>query len=249
MKTNQNFAERRKELLKKTKEQIASAVSPDILIIQTLNTIDDLNIQLNGLSKRLREWHAYTLPELDHEISDNEAYARLIASKTFDELKKEFVKDGEVSMGSELNEIDYIAVQSLARQISELFQFKQSILIYLESRLKQLAPNITELVGTTIAARLISSAGSLRKLAMLPASTIQLLGAEKALFRHLKTGAKSPKHGFIINHPLIQKAKKSDRGKIARVLGDKLTLCAKVDYFKGEFIGDKILKKLEGRFL
>ncbi len=242
-----DFSQLRIHLLEKTKRQISSAVSPDVMIIQTLNTIDDLTVQLNGLSKRLREWHAYSLPEMAHSIDDNEVYARLIASKSYAELKDEFLK-GNVGMGFEFNEVDYIAVQSLAKTISDLFRFRQSMLNYLESRVHQLAPNVSALVGTTISARLISSAGSLKRLAMLPASTIQLLGAEKALFRHLKTGAKSPKHGFIINHPLIQRARRSDRGKIARALGDKLALCAKVDYFKGDFIGDSLLKKLEARF-
>ncbi len=242
-----SFSETRTLLLERTKKQIAEAVGPDILIIQTLNTLDDLTIQLNGLSKRLREWYSYTLPELDRGLSDNEAYSRLIATKSYDELVKEFVGDA-TPMGAPLNEADYIAVQSLARQIAELFQFRQSLLHYLESRMQQLAPNVTALAGTTISARLLASAGSLRRLAMMPASTIQLLGAEKALFRHLKTGAKSPKHGFIINHPLLQKAKKSMRGKIARALGDKIALCAKVDFFKGDFVADEILNKLETRF-
>lgn len=241
-----SFSQKREKLLSKTREDIANAVNQDILIIQALNTIDDLTTQLNGLSKRLREWHAYTLPELDKAVSDHEDYARLVASKTREELMSEFVKG--TPMGAELEETDYIAVQSLAKQIVDLNQFKKSLLIYLEARLKKLMPNTSTLVGPLIAARLLAGAGSLRKLAMLPASTLQLLGAEKALFRHLKTGAKSPKHGYIINHPLIQKAKAVEKGKIARVIGDKLALCAKVDYFGGEFIADEYLAKLEARF-
>lgn len=241
-----SFAEKREKLLSKTREEIAQSVNQDILIIQALNTIDDLTIQLNGLSKRLREWHAYTVPELDKAVSDHEDYVLLVASKTREELMTQFVKG--TPMGAELDEVDYIAVQSLAKQISELYTFKKSLLIYLEARMKKLMPNMTTLVGALIAARLLAGAGSLRKLAMLPASTLQLLGAEKALFRHLKTGAKSPKHGYIINHPLIQKAKAADKGKIARIIGDKLALCAKVDYFKGDFIADKYLAELEVRF-
>ncbi len=129
-----------------------------------------------------------------------------------------------------------------------MYQFKQSLLIYLEARLKKLLPNMTALAGVTIAARLLAGAGSARKLALLPASTIQLLGAEKALFRHLKSGAKSPKHGYIVNHPLIQKVGRSDKGKASRMLADKLALCARIDYFKGEFKADDYKKELEVRF-
>jgi nucleolar protein 56 len=241
-----DFEKRRTTLISMTKERIALAVHHDILIIQALNTIDDLTVQLNSLSKRLREWHAYSVPEVDRAIDDHETYCRLVAGKSRVELVNEFVSDQE--MGAELDEADYIAVQSLARQITELYQFKQSLLHYMEARLQKLLPNVTALAGTTIAARLLAGAGSAKRLALLPASTIQLLGAEKALFRHLRSGAKSPKHGHIINHPFVQKAKREDKGKVARMLADKLALCARLDYFKGEFKADEYRKDLEVRF-
>lgn len=241
-----DFQELRKKLIAMSKENVAMAVNHDILIIQALNTIDDLTIQVNSLSKRLREWHAYTVPEISKSIADHETYCRLIAGKTRVELVDEFVKGQE--MGADIDEADYIVIQSLAKQITELYQFKQSLLNYLEARLNKLLPNMTALGGVTITARLLAGAGSARKLALLPASTIQLLGAEKALFRHLRSGAKSPKHGHIINHPIVQKASSSDKGKAARMLADKLSLCARIDYFKGEFKADDYKKELEERF-
>jgi nucleolar protein 56 len=108
-------------------------------------------------------------------------------------------------------------------------------------------PNLLELAGATIAARLIELGKGLKHLALLPASTVQLLGAEKALFRHLKTGSRSPKYGVIINHPLIQSAPRDKRGKASRMLADKLSLCARLDYFKGEFKAPDYRKELEAK--
>jgi len=111
--------------------------------------------------------------------------------------------------------------------------------------MKKYCPNLLELGGITISAKLIELGRSVKHLAMLPASTIQLLGAEKALFRHIKMGNKSPKHGVIINHPIVQKAGRKEKGKAARMLADKLSLCARLDFFKGEFKAKEYREELE----
>jgi nucleolar protein 56 len=114
--------------------------------------------------------------------------------------------------------------------------------------MEKVCPNMLVITGSLIGAKLMDQAGGLKNLMEFPASTIQLLGAEKALFRHMKTGAKSPKFGFLHEHPLISQNPKQIQGKIARTLADKICLAVKVDYFKGEFIGDKLLKKIEDKF-
>ena len=111
-----------------------------------------------------------------------------------------------------------------------------------------LCPNTKAICGAYLGAKLIEHAGSFKRLSEMPASTIQILGAEKALFRHLKTGAKPPRHGLIVNHLLIANAPDSMHGKIARALADKIAIASKVDYFKGNFIGDKLIKELEQKF-
>ncbi len=233
-------------LLALTKKQIAEAVTEDTMIAQALASFDELTVQLNTLTSRLREWHAYTLPELDHIISDNERFVKLIAEKSYTELLKEFAADK--SMGALLTDENYIPIQNMAQKLATLYDERGELLNYLEKTLKFRAPNMQALAGTTIAARLLSGAGSLRRLAIMPSSTIQLLGAEKALFRHLRSGAKSPKHGHIFNHQLVQHAKRADAGKVARGLADKLSLCAKLDFFKGEFKGDEYKEALEKKF-
>jgi nucleolar protein 56 len=151
-------------------------------------------------------------------------------------------------MGKHLEELDWQALQGLSFQLVGLYDYKQTLLSYLESVLKRYNPNVHALLGTTIAARVIAGAGSRRRLAVLPASTIQLLGAEKALFRHLKSGARSPKHGYVVNHQLLQQARRENRGKVARALADKAAICAKLDYFEGDFLGEQYLKDLQKRF-
>ena len=248
-----SFMQKKKKLLSLSKQRVSDAVTIDTSIIQTLHAIDELTTTLNTLSKRLRDWYGYVLPELDKAISDHENFVRLVAETSFDDLVEKYHLEN--TMGKKPKSLDEEAQQSFAKHIGELFTLRQSLTHYLEATLQNYCPNILALGGATIAARLLASAGSLRQLALLPSSTIQLLGAEKALFRHLKTGAKSPKHGFIINHQLLQKSPSKIRGKVARALADKLALCAKVDFFRKEVIvgeellGATYLVQLEERFL
>lgn len=241
-----DFPKAREALLERTKKQLQDAVSPDLLIIQSLASSDELTMQLNHLSKRLREWAGYVFPETEHAVSDHERFARLLAEGEQDEIRLQFCSG--TSMGKNLAQPDWQALKNLATRVADMYTYREELLNYLETVLKRHNPNVHALLGTTIAARLISGAGSRRRLAILPASTLQLLGAEKALFRHLKSGARSPKHGHIINHQLIQQARRNDRGKIARALADKAAICAKLDYFEGDFLGDTYLKDLQKRF-
>ena len=133
----------------------------------------------------------------------------------------------------------------LAEHITSLYKLKQKHIGYITILLNDFAPNMTIIAGVTIAARLLSLAGSLKKIVNFPSSTIQILGAEKALFRHLRTGSRPPKYGILHEHPFVQKARQSKKAKVARALAEKIGIASKVDYFKGEYIGDKLLKQVE----
>lgn len=241
-----DFSDLRIKLIELTKSQLGDAISTDILLIQALVSSDELTTTLNTLSKRLREWYGYVLPELDHAIKDHETIAKLIANKSYDELKAEFAPNS--TMGKKQPEEDLKVISSFAKHIHTLYQERTELLDYLEKKLKEFMPNTHALLGTTITARLLASSGSLKSLSRSASSTIQLYGAEKALFRHLKTGARSPKYGHIFSHQLIQRANHKDAGKVARALADKTSVCVKLDYFKGEFLADKYLTALQKRF-
>ena len=232
--------------LELARKAVKESVNHDIYIINAINNIEELQRIINTLIKRLREWYSIYLPELDKQVQDNEAFVNLIIKKDKKALMKELkVKD---SMGSELKKQEIEPILSLANAVDSLIKEDNKLETYLETSMKAHCPNLTILAGSLVGARLLRGAGSLKKLAMMRSSTIQLLGAEKALFRHIKTGAKPPKHGYILQHQLVQRTKKADKGKAARALADKIFLAARMDYFKGEYIGDKLLKELNQRF-
>ncbi|MFH0979191.1 MAG: hypothetical protein V1837_07895 [Candidatus Woesearchaeota archaeon] len=219
-----------------TRQALKDAVGPDSFIIQATSAIEELDKHANGLVKRLREWYELYNPELSREIPDNLAFVQQVC------LSPPKPKD---SAGADLTDKDLSPIVDLAKSCQELFTLRQSYEAYLESILKNSAPNLLSITGALIGAKLICRAGSLKHLSEIPASTVQLLGAEKALFRHMRTGARPPKYGILYQHQLIQRAGKQMQGKAARLLADKISIAAKVDYFKGEFVGDKLFKDIE----
>lgn len=242
-----DFSELRKKLIAETKKKIKASVRKDNLIIQSINSIEEADRAANTLAKRLREWYGFHLPEFSTSIASHQKFAEIILKKSRKELLSEIKLSAEHSMGADFEKEDIDAMLELARLLGAMYNYKERELKYLESAAKKHCPNVTALAGPLITAKLISLAGSLAKLSAMPSSTIQLLGAEKALFRHLTTGAKSPKYGILHEHPFILKAKKSEHGRIARLLADKIAIAAKVDFFKGNFVGDKLKNDIEKR--
>ena len=181
-------------------------------------------------------------------MQDHEKFVMEILKKDKDELLKEIKVSHEDSMGADLGQENLEPIKSLAHQIYDLYQLRKLQEGYISTLMDGLCPNIKTVCGALLAAKLIEHAGSLKRLSEMPASTVQILGAEKALFRHMRTGAKPPRHGIIINHPLISKAPEKMHGKVARSLADKIAIAAKVDYFQGKFIGDKLKEELEKKF-
>ena len=144
-----------------------------------------------------------------------------------------------------MEDSDLAVLQSFCALMLELYKFREKTEGYVDECLKQVAPNMTAIIGASLSARLMSIAGSLDNLAKMPASTLQVLGAEKALFRSLKTGARPPKHGVIFQHTAIHQSPRWQRGKIARALAGKLSIAARVDAFGGDFVGDKLRKNVD----
>jgi nucleolar protein 56 len=231
-----------------TKQQIKESVNNDDLIVQTVSNMSELDITANTLSKRLREWFSLILPELDKGIPDHEKFADLVATKNKKDLLKELGIEKNESMGANLEKVDVEEMKLLATQILGLYNLRDTHELYLEKIMKDYCPNFHAIAGTNIGAKLFEHGKSLKRLACLPASTIQLLGAEKALFRHIKTGSKSPKYGIIYTHYLVQKAKRKDKGMVARAVANKLSIALRIDFFHGKFQGDEMREKLEKKF-
>ncbi|MCX8171005.1 MAG: C/D box methylation guide ribonucleoprotein complex aNOP56 subunit [Candidatus Bathyarchaeota archaeon] len=231
----------------------------DLLIVQAVQALDDSDQTLNLFMSRLREWYGIHFPELSRLVEKHETYARLVYTLgrrdnfTIESLRKEgfpenkaiqIYESAKASMGADLQDMDIEQIQKLSKNILQLYEARANLEKYIDALMEDVAPNLRELAGPSLGARLIALAGGLENLAKMPASTVQVLGAEKALFRSLRTGAKPPKHGVIFQHSLVFRAKKWLRGKIARALAGKLSIAARTDVFTGNYIGDKLKEEL-----
>lgn len=225
------------------KRMLRERVKFDNLLINASDSIDEANKCTNLLSRRLREWAGLNCPEMSRKIEDNIEFAKAFSEKTRNEFLKELKISEYETMGADIKESDVLAIKNLAEEVIRLNKLREIQEKYIEMVMKEKCPNILAVAGANLGARLMALAGSFERMAVLPASTIQILGAEKALFRHIKTGAKSPKHGVILQHPLVLDAK--EKGKAARQVADKISIAAKLDFFKGEFRGDQMLKDLQ----
>ena len=234
--------------LKLTKYDVKNSVNKDTLLIQAINSVDEVDKVINLLVKRLREWYELHNPEFSRAIESHEKFVEGILNKEKSELLEELKIAPNDSIGADLEQEDLKPIRNLTHQIYDLYQLRKKLIDYVSVLMDEFCPNMKAVCDVIIGAKLIEHAGSLKRLSEMPASTIQILGAEKALFRHMKTGAKPPRHGIIVNHPLIAKAPNKLHGKIARTLAGKISIAVKIDYFKGKFIGDKLKKKLEEKF-
>jgi len=251
------YKEINEELIKK--EVSKAGAQNDLIIIQINETLDILKKSLSLFTSRLREWYGLHFPELtDKVIEDNIILAKLITQLghrdnfTLENLQEKFeiredrknrlVKMASQSMGAD---IDLRVVKEYASQILSLSKFTEKLEDKLDDLMEKTAPNMKAIVGSLIGAKLIAKAGSLKKLAFMPASRVQILGAEKALYRFLKTGEKKPKHGLIFQWNQIRGSKPWIRGKISRLIAGKIGLASKVDYFSGDFIGDELSEEID----
>lgn len=235
----------------------------DLIIGQAIQTLDDLDRTANLFMGRLREWYGVHFPELDRLVEKHETYARLILNLgtkdnfTFEALQEEDLPTNKAeqvsriaasSMGADVSDIDLFQIQALSKNVLDTYKLREGMETYINQTMDEVAPNTKAIAGALLGARLIALAGGLENLAKRPASTMQVLGAEKALFRSIKTGARPPKHGLIFQHTLIHDAKRWQRGKIARAIAGKLAIAIRADAFgKGDYVGDKLKAALDRR--
>ncbi|GAV68231.1 Nop domain-containing protein/NOSIC domain-containing protein/NOP5NT domain-containing protein [Cephalotus follicularis] len=240
----------------------------DNMVIQAIFLLDTLDKDVNSFSMRVREWYSWHFPELVKIVNDNYLYAKvskLIEDKSKlsdddipaltdiigDEDKaKEIVEAGKASMGQDLSPIDLINVQQFAQRVMDLSEYRKKLYEYLVSKMNDIAPNLASLIGEVVGARLISHAGSLTNLAKCPASTLQILGAEKALFRALKTRGNTPKYGLIFHSSFIGRASARNKGRMARYLANKCSMASRIDCFAEggtTVFGEKLREQVEER--
>jgi nucleolar protein 56 len=230
------------------KRIVAESVSTDTHIIQSINAIGELDKVCNTLVKRIREWYGYYYPELSRNTPDNEQFIKGLLQKTKEEHMTENNESESMGpmIGATITENDLNMILAFARQVDDLYLEREKLINYIDNTLMVYCPNMYTLTGGLIGAKLLEKAKSLKHLAMMPSSTIQLLGAESALFRHLRNKKiRPPKHGLILSHPYVINARRDKRGAAARMFAAKISIAVRVDYFKGEFIADQLKEELE----
>lgn len=258
--------EMRKKLIQKAKKEIAIAYGErEIHAIKAVSVSDDIDTVFNLLSEHVREWYGTHFPELDNLTKEPSAYLKLVHAlgnrKNFAENKvaeivtekdiaKKIAETAHKSMGAELEDKRLDEIKLLALNALNLKEEKIFLEKFIESETKAIAPNFTEIASPVLAARFLKQAGSLKSLALMPASTIQVLGAEKALFRHLKNKKKNkgPKYGILYAHALVRQLLPKKKGKMARAIAGKLCIAAKADFFSKKNIAAELQKELQARF-
>ena len=220
----------------------------DLQIIEGINSLDELDKAINILMARINEWYGLHFPELENLVKDSNEYFKFVSlglnrssitekdlvSFSFSEKKLDAIfSAAQDSKGGEINSKDLSIISILSENVINLVKVRDKMLNYINDLMNNVAPNLSAIAGPTIGARLIAKSGGLMKLAKLPSSTIQVLGAEKALFRSLKSGSRPPKHGIIFQHDKVHSSPKWQRGKIARSLASKIAIAARIDVFRG----------------
>lgn len=237
-------------------------------IIQVISLLDQMEKNLNQFAMRIKEWYSWHFPELAKIVSDNPTFVKLVtllkdkAEVTEDMVPQieEVVLDGAIaekvfhaataSMGQELSEGDFAILMAFCGRVLESYQYRDELKEYLHDKMMSVAPNLTNFIGDNVGAKLICQSGSLVNLSKYPASTIQILGAEKALFRALKTRGNTPKYGILYHSTYIGRAKPKDKGKISRYIANKCSLASRLDCYSvlptGRF-GEKMKEQVEER--
>jgi len=228
-------------MLALARRRMRKAVGPDDYLAQAVAAFDDLAEIANQLQEQLREWYGLHFPELAKMV-DDERFLELVAEHG--DRERIPVAAGE-SVGGPLPPEDREAVMAYAALGRQVGRERRRLEGLIEGRMKEVAPNVAALAGPLLGARLVSLAGGVEALARLPASTVQLLGAERALFRHLREGTRPPKHGVLFLHPLIHRAPRWQRGALARAFAGKLAMAARADAYTKRFIADELRTGLE----
>ncbi|KAI9728415.1 MAG: snoRNP complex protein nop56 [Chrysothrix sp. TS-e1954] len=238
-------------------------------IKEAIAILDHLDKAVNSFAMRIKEWYGWHFPELIRIVSDYQTYAKVclfigdkktlsddrlhdLAAELNDDagLAQSVIDAAKVSMGQDISEADMEQVRLFATRAVSLGQYRKSLAAYLIAKMNLVAPNLAALIGETVGARLISQAGSLTNLAKCPASTVQILGAEKALFRALKTKGNTPKYGLIYHSSFIGKAGLKNKGRISRFLANKCSIASRIDNFSempSTTFGDALKRQVEER--
>ncbi|GMT08843.1 hypothetical protein PFISCL1PPCAC_140, partial [Pristionchus fissidentatus] len=244
----------------------------DNMIIQSIALLDMLDKDINLFGMRIREWYSYHFPELFKVVPDQYKYikcavtildrnkiaedeemnAKLAAIVEDEDKVAEILEAARTSMGMDISDLDLMNIERFATRVASLSEYRQRLHEYIKDRMGACAPSLCALIGEQVGARLISHAGSLTNLAKYPASTVQILGAEKALFRALKSRTNTPKYGLLFHSSFIGRASAKNKGRISRFIANKCTIASRIDCFSevpvptfGEHLREQVEERLK----
>ncbi|CAH8627120.1 unnamed protein product [Schistosoma curassoni] len=239
----------------------------DNMIIQSINLLDQLDKDVNNFCMRVKEWFSYHFPELSKIVPDNPTFVKVIGlirtragateenlealeALTNSQVASDIIESAKSSVGFDITDDDAENLATFTEKINALIERRRLTQEYLAKKLAGVAPNLSTMIGDRVSARLIAHAGSLTNLAKFPASTIQILGAEKALFRALRTRGATPKYGLIYHSQFITRAARENKGKISRFLAAKCAIASRIDCFSEvlcDIYGKHLKQQIEDR--
>ncbi len=253
------FQEMREKMLKKAKADISSSYSnEEFALIQSINAYLETSKSYNLVFERLSEWYGLYYPEV--KVSNPKVLADLaMVLNSKEEVSEEKIKaiildvqkaasiyqKATSTMGRQMSANERKALLGFAELSNQMYIALNELEAYIKATSTALMPNTTYLTDEKIAAELLSKAGSLERLATMPAGTVQLLGAEKALFKHIKFGSKPPKYGVLFKLQEVSAGQRDKRGRVARAFATKISIALKADYFSKNFIAEKLKKDLD----
>ncbi|MDY6770383.1 MAG: hypothetical protein SV186_00325 [Candidatus Nanohaloarchaea archaeon] len=229
-----------------TRDRIEASHNKDKILVQATRAINDLDEINNRLIERLRSWYELYFPEAEAQIDDHDEFARQVA-KRFDRDSIDLGEDIN-STGMEFGDRDREILQQYAERVMQNRRQRDEIETYVKNLAEKIAPNLAAVLGKLLAARMIALAGSLEDLAKMPSSTIQVLGAEKALFRHMRGEGSAPKHGILFMHTKVRGLPDNKRGTMSRFIANKASIAARLDHFDGDYKGDELKQEISERY-
>lgn len=237
-----------KEALESTKDQL-SEVDREKHLVKAVKMLDCVEKSISKKEENFKDWYSLHFPEFIDEIDDIEHITKILSSNVERDKLESFDDLASSSKGADITQKEKDILQKIVDDLKSDIDTRSNLEDYIENLVKQEIPNLDKTLGTFLAARMIALAGGLEDMAKKPASTIQMLGAEKALFRHLRGKGKSPKHGILFEHEYVNQLPESQRGKMARFIANKTVMAARLDSYgdkdKGEKFRDECRQKYE----
>jgi nucleolar protein 56 len=227
--------ELREKAISETREELESSVEKDQLLVKAVKQLDQLRNDFRGEMEKLRDWYSLHFPELEEELTEDDEFLNILEKFGVDRSEIEpFTEMADKSTGSDLEEPDRKMIEEMVSTLASMKETRENLKDYVEKGAKEEFGNLSGLLGPVLATRLVSLAGSLEELAKKPSSTVQVLGAEKALFRYLHGEGSPPKHGVLFHHDFVKSLPEERRGKMARFMANKAVMAARLDQY-----GDK----------